>query len=232
MIGTLTQARPLTELRDSFAGQDIWVIASGPSMSFIPAGFFDGRPVVGVNEVWRDFPVSVAVRKEHDGAQESLDAGVRLVISHGDMGGDTGPPQLAGDHWTFEHSYNQSDGPIDLDPIGSPDRLVVSWSTITTAIHLAAYMGARAVIVAGHDCGSIDGRLNYTGYPIGTDPAEDAEWYDRWLGGIESQTMQVAERVTAVYGCPVVGLCPWPSLALAGHVHRGRRPSTEPTAAG
>lgn len=218
------QAEPLTSLHGAHAGEDVFVLASGPSMDYLPSGLFTGRCVVGVNELWRDFPVTYAVRKEHAGAQEPLDAGVPLVVSFGDMGGDWGPPELDGRHWVFEHPYNLSDGPVDLTPMGT-DRLVVSWSTITTAIHLAAYMGARAVFVAGHDCGTIDGALNYRGYPIDHHPQEgcDEAWYGRWLRLIESQTMKVAERVTAVYGCPVVGLNPWPSLALNGHTHSGRR---------
>ena len=43
------------------------------------------------------------------------------------------------------------------------DGLVVSHSTITSAMHLAAYMGAATVILAGHDCGALDGQLNFAG---------------------------------------------------------------------
>lgn len=220
MTDLVALAEPIASLRGIHADADVWVIASGPSMSHIPPSFFDGRVVVGVNAVWRHFPVTYAVRKEHDDAQATIDAGVPLVIAAGDCGGDSGPPELSGRHWVFAHSYNQSEGPIDLEPIGSPDRLVVSWSTTTTAIHFAAFLGARAVIVAGHDCGLIDGRSNFDGYAAAQ---EDSDWYRDWVSMIEAQTMTVAERVTAVYGCPVLGLNPWPSLALAGHVHSTRQ---------
>jgi hypothetical protein len=44
------------------------------------------------------------------------------------------------------------------------DQLLVSHSTITSGIHLAAYMGAKNIILMGHDCGTIDGNLNFDGY--------------------------------------------------------------------
>lgn len=198
------------------------MVASGPSMDHIVPSFFAGRVVVGVNEAWRRFPCTYAVRKEHENAQETIGACVPLVIARGDCGGHrSGPPLLAGECYVFDHACNLDDGPVDLSTIGT-DRLVVSWSTVTTAIHLAAYLGARAVFVCGHDCGTIDGSRNYDGYY--TAPADEgwSAWYEDWLGRIEEQTMEVAARVTEVYGCPVVGLNPWPSLALAGHVHEGR----------
>lgn len=217
MTDVRTHVETIADLRNVHVGEDVWVVASGPSMSHVAPSFFAGRMVIGVNEVWRRFPVTYAIRKEHEGAQDVIDAGVPLVVAAGDCGGDT-PPELSGRHWLFAHSYNQSEGPIDLDVVGT-DRLVVSWSTTTTAIHFAAFLGARAVIVAGHDCGEIDGRSNFDGY---SRPCEDGDWYRDWLGMIETQTTEVAERVTAVYGCPVVGFNPWPSLALNGHVHSGR----------
>ena len=51
----------------------------------------------------------------------------------------------------FEHLDNKSATMDDevLSAIGSynPDRLVVSRSTITSRIHLAAYMGAKNIIL-------------------------------------------------------------------------------------
>ena len=123
----------------------------------------------------------------------------------------------------FDHRTNADAGHIDLTAIGDGDILVVSWSTITSAIHFAAFLGARAVIVAGHDCGTIDGAKNFDGYGAASYDGFNEGEYCNWLARIEHQTMQVCQRVTEVYGCPVVGLNPWPSLALDGHVHSGRR---------
>jgi hypothetical protein len=140
------------------------------------------------------------------------------------------PPAIraTGRWWEFDHLPNRVQQPPDLAPIGSPDRLVVSWSTITTAIHFAAYLGAANIIVCGHDCGFIDGLANYTGYydhvaPIapGARADTDARYaaYARIISGLERQTMQVRDRIREVYGCSVHGLNPFVSLALEGHVH-------------
>ena len=37
---------------------------------------------------------------------------------------------------------------------------MVSRSTVTSAIHLAAYMSAKNIILVGHDCGFINNKSN------------------------------------------------------------------------
>ena len=49
---------------------------------------------------------------------------------------------------------------INFDP-KRDNKLIVSGSTITTAIHLAAHMGAKYIILLGHDCGTLDGENNF-----------------------------------------------------------------------
>ena len=63
----------MIEFRDRHHGEDVWVVASGASMNHVAPEFFAGRTVVGVNDVYRRFPVTYAVRKHHDGAQAVID---------------------------------------------------------------------------------------------------------------------------------------------------------------
>ena len=220
-------ARPFTELRDRHAGQDVWVLASGPSMSWVDPSFFEGKVTVGVNDVWRKYETTYLIRKEHDGAQAAIDTGSPLVVSRLHCGNQ--PPQLetTGVWYEYDHELNRVEADPDLRPIGTPDKLVVSWSTITSAIHFAAYLGAANIIVCGHDCGFIDGIQNYTGYR--REPVDEAaaraleEWargfHPQFLSGLERQTMLVRDRVREVYGCNVHGLNPFVTLALEGHVY-------------
>jgi len=76
-----------------------------------------------------------------------------------------------------------------------PNKLVVSYSTITTGIHLAAYMGAKNIILIGHDCGTIDGECNFKDYH--TAQTYKIVWrngkqdYVNWLSKIENQTIKL-----------------------------------------
>ena len=44
------------------------------------------------------------------------------------------------------------------------DKLVISWSTITSGIHLALFLGAINIILVAHDCGKINDKLNFNKY--------------------------------------------------------------------
>ncbi len=96
------------------------------------------------------------------------------------------------------------------------DMIVVSYSTITSAMHVAAYLGARNIILVGHDCGYVDGKKNFDGYP---EPilGRISGFYDRFLGSIEPQSIAVRERLRDVYGCCIYSLNPFLNFQLEGH---------------
>ena len=113
--------------------------------------------------------------------------------------------------YVFEHLDNKSaDMDEEVFSVIGTDKLVVSRSTVTSAINLAAYMGARNIILVGHDCGSIDGDLYDPTYT-------EKDWWSannyssapKWVGSIESQTLKVKERVKEEYGSSIYSLNPF-----------------------
>lgn len=204
-------------LKDIHAGQDIWVIASGPSAGFIDPGFFDGKITIGVNRVWTKFETNYLVIKEGAVLQAAIAAGAKVVASEHNCGNLDYAANRAKtngvDYYTFEHAENHVEDP-DLDVIGT-DKIVVSFSTITSAMHLAAYMGAANILLVGHDCGPIDGKINFDGYPDNLMRSE--EFYKNFLSRIEPQTRVVKARLMEVYGCRVYSLNPWINLGLEDH---------------
>lgn len=226
---------PLTELRNKHNGEDIWVIASGASLTSVKPSFFANKVTIGLNQVYRKYDVDYVVRKEHAGAQAVIDSGARLVVSTLDCGNQSGPPELTGHWWQYDHPMNRVERSPDLSAVGSPDRLTVSWSTITTAMHLAAYMGAANVMVCGHDAGILDGRINYPGYYDGVEPEIldrlDTEWYVNWLTKIEAQSVTVRDALVANYGCSIHALNPFLTLNLEGHLFTGTRTAPRPRTA-
>ena len=47
--------RPITELKDTHKGEDVWIIGSGSSMDYIDPSFFDNKITIGVNDVYKKY---------------------------------------------------------------------------------------------------------------------------------------------------------------------------------
>jgi hypothetical protein len=208
---------PTTQLKGIYGGADIWVIASGPSAGFVDPGFFDGRITIGVNRVWTRFTTRYLVIKEQSVLPAALDAGPIVIASHhhcGNLNYVVNKAKTNGrSYYFFEHANNEVEQP-DLSVIGT-DKIIVSFSTITSAMHLAAYMGAANILLVGHDCGSIDGKINFDEYPENLMKSED--FYRDFLSRIEPQTRMVKAKLMEVYGCRVYSLNPWINFGLEDH---------------
>ena len=208
----------IDSLKDKHKGEDIWIIASGASMDTISPEFFEGKTTICVNATYKKYPATYIVRKEQAGAETAAEYangnGSTLVMSKGDCGSMEKNPAQEGALY-FTHKQNECTS-VDLDVIGT-EKIVVSWSTITSAMHLAAFMGAKNVLLCGHDCGLIDGEANYYGY--GERPNGD---YETWLSKIEVQSALVRDRLEEVYGCEIHSLNPWLNVGLEGHKYEVR----------
>jgi hypothetical protein len=126
-------------------------------------------------------------------------------------------------------------------------QLLVSSSTITTAIHLAALMGAARILLVGHDCGTLDGEANFGGYHTPSTLAlshrahPSDQWlqmersYESWLRGgrahgaggeaVDIQRDSARLRTLLQQRYPrlkgVHGLNPFVGLGLEGHRFEG-----------
>jgi len=212
--------RPITELKNLHDGEIIWVVASGASMDYVEPEFFANKITVGVNRVNRRFDCDYILAKDAKGFEELLQykKGAQFVVSRHENGDLVAPlNELAHPHWVFDHPDKLDNQSPNLAAIGS-DQLVVSYSTITSALHFAAYLGAHSIIVCGHDCGAINGATCFQGYyaelqPVqGSDPA-----YYRWLGEIEQQSISVIRELRKVYGTFVYSLNPFLNFNLDGN---------------
>jgi hypothetical protein len=227
--------RKLEEFRGRHADQDIYVLASGKSIDYYDISILDGCTVIGVNQMSRIAQCTYTVRKEisdelfrlHLDQQPSgtlfISAGLyglndtrntdqvsRLLEQDGSQG--------ASRVCCFPHARNIGYGSLACLP---EDCLVTTTSTITTAIHLAAFMGAKRVFLMGHDCCSIGGETNCTGYHdvktrafFGRDPSTQVQLYMDWLPRLRAQTEAVSRLVQAKYGTHVVSLSPFIGLGL------------------
>jgi hypothetical protein len=78
-------------------------------------------------------------------------------------------------------------------------------------MHLAAYMGAKFIVLVGADCGSLGGKDRVDGYVTG-----DTHWalYERHLRDMK-------QRLWDVYSCQVYSLNPFVNYSLEGVQYRG-----------
>lgn len=201
------------ELEGKYLGDDIWIVAAGPSMDHVSPRFFQNKVSIGVNQVYLRFETDYLVRKESEGFKAARETGIPLIVSRFASGSFQRGLNSTADY-VFDHLDNGLEQ-VDLSVISETSRkIVVSYSTITSAIHIAAVMGAANIILCGHDCGTLDGKSRMEGYPeaLMGDPR-----YRQWLGEILPQTLAVRERIRQVYGCNIYSLSPFIGLGLEGH---------------
>jgi hypothetical protein len=209
--------RSIVDLKGRYIDYDLYILASGPSAEYIDPDFFNNKIVIGVNEVWIRFSnLDYLVRKETARSQGAYESGIPLIVSRYNCGTLTGTRSgfEGGDrpYYVFEHNNNGLKE-IDLSVVGT-DKIVVSYSTITSAIHIAAYMGAANVIVIGHDCGTLDGKLRMGALP---EAIAGDRFYRSFITEIEPQTLALRERLKEVYNCNVYSLNPFINFGLEGH---------------
>lgn len=221
----------LQHFKNIHKGKDIYVIASGKSIDYIDNSFFQDKITIGINQVYKKLETTYLIRKEYkliDEVIRNLKDSQYLFISRGNCGhNDCKNLDYILTHYKDSNNiilYNHNANLHKLYNIPSTqDTLVVSYSTITTGIHLAAYMGAKNIILVGHDCGSIDGECNFNGYH--TQQTYEISFkngkkdYIQWLKEIENDTIRLKQILKSVFDCNIYSLNPFINFGLEGHVY-------------
>ena len=206
--------------KNKHEGGTIYVIGSGKSVDFVPPELFRDAITIGVNQVFKKIPTTYLLRKETQFRQEILNQAPACThhFWHG-TGNST-------ERITYYRTGNNACGKRLPDFAGVPKNgLIATYSTFTTAMHLAAYMGAKTIILVGHDCCCIDDQPNFDGYHTqktrsvqwGKDQKKAIKKYVDWLKKIEKDTVCVRDHLQKAYGCHVFSLNPFVSLRLEGH---------------
>ena len=222
---------PLDTFENKHKGQDIYILASGPSFDFIDPVFLADKITIGINEIYKKASPTYLIRKDPDLLPASLEANptVTHFISKGQFGGantrnkDTiqqKPTLSAAPIVLYDHNPNTHKLPEALPEQG----LITSYSTIVTAIHLAAYMGAKTILLIGHDCGTLDAKVNCDGYY--TPQNYLFSWknggegaYRKWVPTIEADTIALKPLIKKKYGCSIHSINPFINFGLEGHAY-------------
>ena len=218
----------LTEFENIHKDKDIYILASGKSVDFIDNSFFENKIVIGINQVYKKIQCKYLVRKEYDLMKEvfELNKDSILFVSKGVCGGkgagnlDIVRKNNFSNAVVYNHNLNNCKVPKTIPDNG----LVVSWSTITTGIHLAAYMGAKNIMLVGHDCGPINGEPNFKNYhskkTYKLAHSRGKKDYIIWLRQIEAQTIAVKNLLKKKYNCNIHSINPFVSFNLEGNIFK------------
>ena len=160
--------------KDIHLNKDIYVIGSGSSCNWIDSSFFENKITIGINQVYKKYKTNYLVRKDPNLIKESIiDASDNTVlfICKGSYGNQNNNNKeyieknfnKSNKIVLFDHNINPSKNGLKSQIINNlkEDNLLVSYSTITTGIYLAYYMGAKNIILVGHDCGTINNLSNF-----------------------------------------------------------------------
>lgn len=206
--------KSVAELKNKHPGSDIYVVCSGPSMNYIDSDFFSGRITIGINDVWKKFHTSYNVRMEAIGSElvPSPLINSEYIVAGYDRGRNT--------HYDYMYKHRNASIPVDDPTVGfdSDDHLIVGASTVIQGLHLAAIIGAKNIILCGHDCGLLDEQENFSGYYD-----QKYDYYKNWLFRIERETLIVKKWLIERYQVNVYSLNPFVNFGLEGHNYIGCR---------
>ena len=202
----------LADLRYKHSGQMVWVVASDASLDYFPEGFWDRRCVITINEP--HVPSRYCVTKNDYGdahVQSVIDRNPQtlFVASEYRYGNLNHQRSVLTGAITFPHRQNrvslfnpQTDIPDD------DEMLLVSYSTLGSALHLAAYMGAQTCFVVGASGGEFGGKV-YVG-----DYSQNSNGYI--ASETSKQTQGICDELRRRYGTHFVTVLPWANMRLGG----------------
>lgn len=205
---------PLSMLKGVGRGETAYVLGSAASMDYVDGSFFDGKTVFGCNYVYKKFPVTYTVSKDlHEHELIEAKKKTTVIISKHPAGDPRYEPRIVDGVFSFPHRPNLCTS-IEWD-LMTDDEITVSWSTITSALHVAAYMGYKDIFLMGVDGGRLDGKLNYSGYA--NHDADNEKWYESWVPQILDQTIFLRDKLKEKYKCNIMLVSPFINFRLEGH---------------
>lgn len=208
--GYTSLMRTLESFKDIYKGQTIWVLGSGGSIDYLDPSFFDDKLCIGVNYVGKAFNLQnyYTFSHYHEDSQEMAESS-RFVFTprkqHGNAEEWVG--EVPANVVLFETHAGQPGE--SFDPFGKDNPihgLIIGSTSIHGAMHLAAYMGAKHIVLVGADCGELNGKHRFTGYVQGDTPWE--------LYNTQLSTMK--QWLIEKYGCTVYSLNPFVNFNLEG----------------
>ena len=218
----------IKEYKQIHSGQDIYILASGASMDYMSFSFFDGKITIGLNKMYNFYKCTYIIVKDIVTKKE--------FIQHYTAAKKAGSKFITTDiHNGATHLFITKRDYIVV-PVGEwggfvkpslldTDTFVNSHLTITTAIHVAYYLGAKNIILVGADCGLLDGKINIKNYydnatlsKVNPDNSVLSDRLARTVSHTYNEFNITSLRdALKKKGCNLVSLNPFVNIGLEGH---------------
>jgi hypothetical protein len=194
------------------------VFGSGATLNYLAPSFFDDKICVATNFAGSVFGLGMYYVFTHyhgDAMKEArLDETLAVFTPHREHGTDAEFLVEVSKVVTFPTTTGrpgESFNPFGKDWPTLDNSLVIGSSGIHGAMHLAAYLGAKFIVLVGADCGVLGGQDRVAGYVAG-----DTPW-----GLYEMHLRDMKQRLFEMYGCQVYSLNPFINYSLEGTQYRG-----------
>lgn len=206
-----------TAYRNAHAGQTVWVIGSGRTLTYVSPRFFDDKPTVCVNYAGlvHGLRAFYSVSNHHDDAQAIAVAkpGLPVITTEVEQVPAQDSTGVQATAWNVVRvpSISQPYGAFTTQHHwpDDPNLFAIGPTSLHLALRWAWFLGAAHIVLVGADCGELDGQARIDNYPPGHLP------FSVW----ESTLRDIADRLRRD-GISVHSLNPWVSLALEGHTFR------------
>ncbi len=209
----------LTALKNKHQGDTVWVLGSGPSLNYVDAGLFEGTVTVSTNYSARALghKPTYGFTHYHQNASDLLTDSETVVTIEKDT--------LTYEPWQGEQPANLVLAPTQYDrPPGSAwnpitshkpglDQIAYGSSSLHGAMHLAAHLGAKYIILVGADCGTLDGADRVNTYQV-------KNGHTLWTL-YDKHHKLMKDYLQETYGVKVHSLNPFINLNLEGHTFKG-----------
>ena len=208
----------LEDFKDVHCCKTVYVFGSGATLNYLAPSFFDDKICVATNFCGSVFGLRRYYVFSHYHADSVAEAALPQTVAvftplreHGTDAEFLGfMPKIV----TFPTTTGRpgtSFNPSGKDWPTLDNSLVIGSSSIHGAMHLAAYLGAKFIVLVGADCGSLGGVDRVDGYVPG-----DSHWvlYEQHLRDMK-------QRLFEMYGCQVYSLNPFVNYSLEGTQYRG-----------
>lgn len=221
----------MKQLKNKHKGEDIWLLLAGSSMDYVDKSFFEGKITIGQNQMYKIFPCSYVVMKDcmeeprfPRSIRELNEKNIPLIYAEYHGGKKQGKKNIVEHSNSYCFTHNDRTPNVHLKdeiPLLKEDDIITSRSTVTTLMHIAAYMGAKNIILCGHDCGTLNDNLYAKGY-IETDWHSAGNWggINTFLGKLPKDSMMVREYLKERYGVNIYSLNPFINLGLENHSYK------------
>jgi len=210
----------ISELKNKHVGNDIYVIGSGPSLTFINSKFFRNKIVICVNHTITHIDKAQAlylVAKEPTKSMQSaaVKRGARIVTCRRHSGVASNP---LNECFYPESTYLFDPKADVISKKGRINALERSSSTIVTGLHLAAFLGTKYIVLVGHDCGRIDDEMHVENYNKRGAVMKGGA-YVKWMrqNKVELKTLKAKAQLKQYWGVEVYSLNPFVNFGLENH---------------